>query len=49
KLVEEGLQAVGLAGRCVEELSKKLSGKNGKLHAIKTDTSKEEDILAAFR
>jgi len=51
RLVEEGLQVVGLARRSerVEELSKKLAGKKGKLHAIKADLTKEEDILKAFK
>lgn len=51
QLVEEGLQVVGLARRveAVEELAKKLTGKKGKLHAIKTDITKEEDILNAFK
>jgi len=51
KLVEEGLQVVGLARRSerVEELSKKLAGKKGKLHALKVDVTKEEEILKAFK
>jgi NADP+-dependent farnesol dehydrogenase len=51
QLVEEGLQVVGLARRSerVEELAKKLHGKKGKLHAVKADISKEEDILNAFK
>ncbi|KAJ3660780.1 hypothetical protein Zmor_005211 [Zophobas morio] len=51
KLVEEGLQVVGLARRSekVEEHAKKLTGKKGKLHAFKADVSKEEDILKAFK
>jgi NADP+-dependent farnesol dehydrogenase len=42
---------VGLARRVerVEELAKKLQGKKGKLHAVKADISKEEDILNAFK
>jgi NADP+-dependent farnesol dehydrogenase len=42
---------VGLARRVerVEELAKKLKGKKGKLHAVKADISKEEDILNAFK
>ncbi|RZC36609.1 adh short and/or KR domain containing protein, partial [Asbolus verrucosus] len=42
---------VGLARRSerVEELSKKLAGKPGKLHAVKADMTKEEDILKAFK
>jgi NADP+-dependent farnesol dehydrogenase len=51
QLVEEGLQVVGLARRVerVEELAKKLKGKKGKLHGVKADISKEEDILNAFK
>jgi NADP+-dependent farnesol dehydrogenase len=51
QLVEEGLQVVGLARRVerVEEIAKKLQGKKGKLHAVKADISKEEDILKAFK
>ncbi|KAJ3660792.1 hypothetical protein Zmor_005223 [Zophobas morio] len=51
KLVEEGLQVVGLARRSelIEQLSTKLQNKKGKLHAIKADISKEEDILKAFK
>jgi NADP+-dependent farnesol dehydrogenase len=51
QLVDEGLQVVGLARRSerVEELAKKLHGKKGKLHAVKADISKEEDILNAFK
>ncbi|KAJ3660775.1 hypothetical protein Zmor_005206 [Zophobas morio] len=51
QLVEEGLQVVGLARRSerVEDLAKQLEGKKGKLHAVKTDISKEEDILKAFK
>jgi NADP+-dependent farnesol dehydrogenase len=42
---------VGLARRVerVEELAKKLKGKKGKLHGVKADISKEEDILNAFK
>ncbi|XP_068894814.1 farnesol dehydrogenase-like [Tenebrio molitor] len=51
QLVEQGLQVVGLARRVerVEELAKKLKGKKGKLHGVKADISKEEDILNAFK
>jgi NADP+-dependent farnesol dehydrogenase len=43
-------QVVGIARRSelVEEHSKQLSGKKGKLHAVKADVTKEEDILKAF-
>ncbi|KAJ3660778.1 hypothetical protein Zmor_005209 [Zophobas morio] len=49
-LVQEGLQVVGLARRVerVEELAKQLEGAKGKLHPLKADVTKEEDILAAF-
>jgi NADP+-dependent farnesol dehydrogenase len=49
-LVEQGLIVVGIARRSelVEEHSKQLSGKKGKLHAVKADVTKEEDILKAF-
>ena len=42
---------MGLARRSerVEDLAKQLEGKKGKLHAVKTDISKEEDILKAFK
>jgi NADP+-dependent farnesol dehydrogenase len=33
----------------VEELSKKLQGKKGKLYAIKVDMTKEDDILKGFK
>ncbi|KAJ8932619.1 hypothetical protein NQ314_014549 [Rhamnusium bicolor] len=51
KLVEIGLQVVGLARRKerMEQLAEKLAGKKGKLYPIKTDLSKEEDILNAFK
>nr|CAD7264407.1 unnamed protein product [Timema shepardi] len=50
ELVKNGLIVVGLARRAelVEELSAELKGSPGKLHALKGDASKEEDILAAF-
>ncbi|XP_068902387.1 farnesol dehydrogenase-like [Tenebrio molitor] len=49
-LVEHGLIVVGTARRSelVEEHSKQLSGKKGKLHGIKADFTKEEDILKTF-
>ena len=45
------LQVAGLARRSerVEEKAKQLSGKAGKLHAVKTDITKEEDIVQAFQ
>ncbi|XP_068911465.1 farnesol dehydrogenase-like isoform X1 [Tenebrio molitor] len=51
QLVKEGLQVVGFARRSerVEELSKKLQNKKGKLHAVKVDMTKEEDILRGFK
>ncbi|KAJ3651656.1 hypothetical protein Zmor_017681 [Zophobas morio] len=50
-LVEKGLIVAGLARRSelIEQKAKELSGKSGKLHAIKTDTAKEEDIVNAFK
>nr|CAD7394920.1 unnamed protein product [Timema cristinae] len=50
ELVKNGLIVVGLARRAelVEELSAELKGAPGKLHALKGDLTKEEDILAAF-
>ncbi|CAG2059212.1 unnamed protein product, partial [Timema podura] len=50
ELVKNGLIVVGLARRAelIEELSAELKGAPGKLHALKGDVSKEEDILAAF-
>ncbi|XP_044271282.1 farnesol dehydrogenase-like [Tribolium madens] len=50
QLVEHGLIVVGAARRSelVEERAKKLSGKRGKLVAIKADFTKEEDILRVF-
>nr|CAD7394919.1 unnamed protein product [Timema cristinae] len=50
ELVKNGLIVVGLARRAelVEELSVELKGASGKLHALKGDLTKEEDILAAF-
>ncbi|KAK4879385.1 hypothetical protein RN001_007531 [Aquatica leii] len=49
-LVESGLKVVGLARRKekVEELAKTLEGKPGKLYAVKTDVTKESDIVDAF-
>ncbi|KAF2893588.1 hypothetical protein ILUMI_12584 [Ignelater luminosus] len=51
QLVEAGLKVVGLARRKekIQELSKKLEGKKGKLYAYQTDMAKEEDILKAFQ
>ncbi|RZC42510.1 adh short, KR, Epimerase, and/or NAD binding 10 domain containing protein [Asbolus verrucosus] len=50
-LVENGVIVVGLARRIelMEERSKQLSGKKGKLYAVKTDVTQEEDILQAFK
>ncbi|KAJ3651657.1 hypothetical protein Zmor_017682 [Zophobas morio] len=50
-LVDKGLIVAGLARRSerVEEKAKQLSGKKGKLHAVKTDITKEEDIVNAFK
>ncbi|KAL1513591.1 hypothetical protein ABEB36_002985 [Hypothenemus hampei] len=50
ELVKNGIIVAGLARRTekVEELSKNLSGKKGKLHAFKCDLTKEEDIVSVF-
>ncbi|KAJ3651664.1 hypothetical protein Zmor_017689 [Zophobas morio] len=50
-LVDNGIIVAGLARRSelVKEKAKQLSGKPGKLHAIKADITKEEDILNAFK
>ncbi|KAJ3651661.1 hypothetical protein Zmor_017686 [Zophobas morio] len=50
-LVDNGITVAGLARRSelIEEKAKQLSAKPGKLHAIKTDMTKEEDILNAFK
>lgn len=44
------LKVVGLARRkhIIDDLAKKLEGKKGKLYAIKTDVTKEEDVISAF-
>ncbi|XP_063911294.1 farnesol dehydrogenase-like [Zophobas morio] len=51
QLVDAGLQVVGFARRTdkIEALAKKLCRTKGKLHAVKVDISKEEDILAGFK
>ncbi|KAF2894951.1 hypothetical protein ILUMI_11219, partial [Ignelater luminosus] len=51
ELVEAGLIVAGLARRKdkIEELSKKLEGKKGKLYACQADITKENDILEAFQ
>lgn len=50
-LVNSGLIVVGLARRDyrVLEMSDELKDSKGKLYALKTDITKENDILAAFR
>ncbi|XP_018575997.1 uncharacterized protein LOC108914633 [Anoplophora glabripennis] len=50
-LVEQGLIVAGLARRKnrLDALAKELSNKKGKLHPIKTDMTKEEDIINAFK
>ncbi|XP_015836276.2 farnesol dehydrogenase [Tribolium castaneum] len=50
-LVENGLIVAGLARRSerIEERAKKLEGKEGKLHAVKTDMRKEDEITKAFK
>ncbi|KAJ8971428.1 hypothetical protein NQ317_018163 [Molorchus minor] len=51
QLVEKGLKVVALARRKerLDELAKKLANKKGKLYPVKTDISKEEDIINAFK
>lgn len=51
KLVCSGVIVVGFARRVekIEELSKKLKAKSGKLHAVKVDLKEEKDILNAFK
>ncbi|KAJ8971420.1 hypothetical protein NQ317_018155 [Molorchus minor] len=51
QLVEKGLKVAALARRKerLDELAKKLANKKGKLYPVKTDISKEEDILNAFK
>ncbi|XP_018576645.1 farnesol dehydrogenase isoform X2 [Anoplophora glabripennis] len=50
-LVEQGLIVAGLARRKdkLEALAKKLSNKKGKLYAVQTDLTKEEEIVNAFK
>ncbi|XP_018565951.1 farnesol dehydrogenase-like [Anoplophora glabripennis] len=50
-LVEHGLQVVGLDNReeKIDDLSQQLIGKKGKLHPVRADLTKEEDILEAFK
>ncbi|XP_018572867.1 farnesol dehydrogenase-like [Anoplophora glabripennis] len=50
-LVEQGLKVAALARRLdrMEALAQKLTNQKGKLYPIKTDLSKEEDILNAFK
>jgi len=51
QLVEIGVNVVGIARRvqAIEEHSKKLSNKKGKLYAFKADITEEEEILKAFQ
>ncbi|KAJ8913326.1 hypothetical protein NQ315_013296 [Exocentrus adspersus] len=51
RLVKEGLKVAGLARRDdrLEDLAKKLSSQKGIFLPIKTDISKESDILNAFK
>ncbi|KAF2880512.1 hypothetical protein ILUMI_25665, partial [Ignelater luminosus] len=50
-LVEVELKVVGLAPRKekIEELAKTVSNSNGELYALKTDITKEKEILKAFQ
>ncbi|XP_018325330.1 farnesol dehydrogenase [Agrilus planipennis] len=49
-LVKQGLIVAGFARRKerVEELAKKLEGAKGKLHAVKVDITKENEIIDGF-
>ncbi|CAH1112020.1 unnamed protein product [Psylliodes chrysocephalus] len=51
RLVEEGMQVVGLARRKerLDQIAKRVTGKKGKFYPIKTDMSKEDDILSSFK
>ncbi|KAL1517899.1 hypothetical protein ABEB36_001602 [Hypothenemus hampei] len=51
ELVVAGVKVVGLARRKerIEELSKKLSNKKGRLYSLKCDVTKEQEILKAFQ
>lgn len=51
RLVEEGLQVIGLARRYnkIKEIAESLKNSTGTLHAFKCDISQEEDILRAFQ
>ncbi|XP_046393946.1 farnesol dehydrogenase-like [Ischnura elegans] len=51
ELVERGMVVVGLARRVelVEELAASLAGRKGKLHAVRADVGKEEDVVRAFK
>ncbi|KAL1517898.1 hypothetical protein ABEB36_001602 [Hypothenemus hampei] len=51
ELVVAGVKVVGLARRKerIEELSKKLSNKKGKLYSLKCDVTIEQEILKAFQ
>ncbi|RZC38890.1 adh short, KR, NAD binding 10, and/or Epimerase domain containing protein [Asbolus verrucosus] len=50
KLVESGLQVVGLARRLdrLQELARKLQNQPGKFHPIATDVTVEEEVVRAF-
>ncbi|XP_017777387.1 PREDICTED: farnesol dehydrogenase-like [Nicrophorus vespilloides] len=51
ELVKKGLQVVGLARRVdrVEALARTLEGQPGKLHARKTDITKESELLESLK
>ncbi|KAJ8929475.1 hypothetical protein NQ314_017855 [Rhamnusium bicolor] len=51
QLVENGIKVAAFARRKerLEELTDKLSDKNGKLYPVKVDITKEEDILNGFK
>ncbi|XP_046393897.1 farnesol dehydrogenase-like [Ischnura elegans] len=50
ELVERGMIVVGLARRMelVQDLSNSLTGRKGKLFAVKADVGKEDDVAEAF-
>ncbi|KAF5293557.1 hypothetical protein FQA39_LY03042 [Lamprigera yunnana] len=50
-LVEAGLIVVGLARRKdkLDDLAKSLNGKMGKMYSFRTDVTKENEILNAFK
>ncbi|KAJ8964927.1 hypothetical protein NQ317_015393 [Molorchus minor] len=45
KVNKDGCSSLGVKENRLDQLAKKLEGKKGKLYPIKTDVSKEEDIV----